>query len=128
MKKFIAVFLIIISLSACKIDGSLDSDIKETNKIQNNSVETEEIQKKNSELITEETKSHEELCYINVAKSAKDPQLEELYSKLSKLQTNADEMSKYPKAPEVLKDITDEIGMVKGLIQYRSLEINTKFE
>ncbi|WP_319200671.1 hypothetical protein [uncultured Ilyobacter sp.] len=128
MKKFIALFLIIISLSACKNDGSPNSDIKETNNIQNNSVETEEIQQKNADIVTEETKLHQELCYINTAKSVKDPELDELYSKLSKLQTSADEMSKYPKSSKVLKDITNDIGMIKGLIQYRSLEINTKFQ
>ncbi|ADO84283.1 hypothetical protein [Ilyobacter polytropus] len=125
MKKFMAVFLIIISLSACNNDGSLNSDKKEMSDIQNNSVEAEEIQEENIEFVAEENRSHEVTCYINSAKSMDDPQLEELYGKLLKLQTSADEMSKYPKSSEVLKDITKEIGMIKGLIQYRSLEINT---
>ncbi|WP_319371847.1 hypothetical protein [uncultured Ilyobacter sp.] len=127
MKRSIAIFLIIISVSACKNDSNLNPDIKEPNIIQNNSVEAEEIQEDSTEIVDDaEHEFPHEFCYIEKARLEKDQYLEELYKKLSKLQTNADEMSKYPKSPEVLKNITKEIGYIKGLIDYRSLEINAK--
>ena len=126
MKKFITLFLIIISLSACKNDNKLNSASKEGENIQNNSVETEEVHGIPAESQNTDLKTSHEFCYIDKAKSEKDPELEELYKKLSQLQTSADEMSKYPKTSDILKDITKDIGNIKGLIEYRSLEINAK--
>lgn len=123
MKKFITIFLIIISISACRNDHNQNSESEESKSIQNNSAE---IQGDSGKTLNKGSKATHEFCYIEKARSENDPELEELYKKLSKLQTNSDEMSKYPKTSEVLKDITKEIGEIKGLIEYRSLEINAK--
>jgi flagellar motility protein MotE (MotC chaperone) len=128
MKKSIGVFLIIISLAACNKGGEVYSDSKKHDEIQNNSIEVEKVV--GVETSSENKKSEiEDKCYfMEKARLQNDTELEELYKKLEKLQDTSDETSKYPQSLHILKEITDDIGEIKGLIQYRSLQLNSEIK
>lgn len=126
MKKSIGIFLIIISLAACNRGGETYSDAKKSDKIQNNSIEVEEISTDNIDKIYHEDKFSETegaCSFMERARLQNDPVLEELYRQLGKLQDSSDETSKYPKSQHLLKEITKNIGEIKGLILYRSLKL-----
>ena len=132
MKKIFYVMLTIVLLTAC---GEKKEDIKEANIKVVDTVADEDI---NREKITEvedydistvadynENELKKE-CYIDKVKYIGDPNLEELYGNLVYYQEKADEWAKFPRELEELREISQEIGILKGEIQFRSLEAYSK--
>lgn len=132
MKKIFCVMLTIALLAAC---GEKKEDVKEDNIKVVDTVAGEDIKR---EKITEvenydisamadynENKLIKE-CYIDKVKYIGDPNLEELYGNLVYYQEKADEWAKFPRELEELREISHEIGTLKGEIQFRSLEVYSK--
>jgi len=133
MKKTLFILLVIASLTACggKKD-KIEIPLEETTKVQ--VVETLE-----ENISTEDTQSDEvqnyhdqagldekvlkEICVVDEVKGLGDPELTQLYGDLALLQERADEWAKIPGSLEDLKEISEEIGRLKGRIAYRSLRI-----
>lgn len=65
----------------------------------------------------------EDICVIEKVRGLGDPELETLYGDLMLLQEKADEWAKMPRSLEELEKITEEIGRLKGKIEFRSLEV-----
>ncbi len=131
MKKFIILFLIIITIAACKKNGEKNLNSQQNKSIQNNSAEVEKIA--TNSLATEKSeniasKTINGSCPIDEAKLQNDSELKNLYERLETLQEDADEMAKYPKSLHILKSITENIGEVKGLIEYRSLQLAAEYK
>lgn len=135
MKKILFIILTIALLTAC---GEKKENVKEADTsievIDRAAQENINIEEKTTEVENydisavadyNENKLRKE-CYIDKVKYIGDPDLEELYGNLVYYQEKADEWAKFPRELDELREISGEIGTLKGEIQFRSLEVYSK--
>lgn len=136
MKKIVITALMMATLAAC--GGKKEEIVKPD--VVSETMSRDEVRSENTNIKDEyevadydisnvadynENKLRKE-CYIERVRYIGDPQLEELYGNLMYYQEMADEWAKFPRELEELRRISDEIGELKGEIQYRSLEVFSK--
>lgn len=130
MKKTLFILLTIASLTACagkkeKIEKPIvTSEIIEENNGETNTGEVVEYDI--SDMAEFNEIELQKICYTDEVKNISDPKLQELYGDLAYLQERADEWAKFPRTLDELEEITMEIGLLKGKIQFRSLEVYSK--